>query len=60
MEATKKTAIMNCTSFDELLDAEYGKVGTPNRDTFEAEALAFCLAECSKSERKTQGVVSYV
>ena len=28
MDAKKKEAIMECTSFDELLDAEYGERGT--------------------------------
>lgn len=25
---------MNCTTLDELLDVQYGKVGTPERDEF--------------------------
>lgn len=29
MDKTKKEAIMNAQTFDELLDAEYGKPGTP-------------------------------
>jgi hypothetical protein len=29
MDAKKKESIMNATTFDELLDAEYGKIGTP-------------------------------
>lgn len=36
---------MNCTTFEELLDEEYGSMGTPERMKFEAEAEAFCLAE---------------
>lgn len=44
MDAKKKKAIMECTSFDELLDAEYGERGTEARENFEAEAEAFCLA----------------
>lgn len=36
---------MNCTSFDEMLDEEYGAIGTTERMKFEAEAEAFCLAE---------------
>lgn len=42
MDANKKKAIMECTSFDELLDAEYGERGTETRENFEAEAKAFC------------------
>ena len=41
MDTKKKKAIMESTSFDELLDAEYGKRGTVAREAFEAEAEAF-------------------
>lgn len=47
---------MNSTTFDELLDAEYGKVGTPERDKYDDEAQAFILAECLKDERKRAGL----
>lgn len=56
MEARKKQALMKCTSFDELLDAKYGKMGTPERDQFEDDAQAFILAECLKEERKKAGL----
>lgn len=56
MDAKKKEAIMNSTTFDELLDAEYGKVGTPERDKYEDDAQAFILAECLKDERKKAGL----
>lgn len=42
MDANKKKAIMECTSFDELLDVEYGERGTETRETFEAETKVFC------------------
>ena len=45
MTEEKKQAIMNCETFDELLDQEYGPQGTPERASFETEAEAFCLAE---------------
>lgn len=35
---------MQCSTFDELLDAEYGKPGTPEREQFDTDAAAFCLA----------------
>lgn len=54
MDAKKKEAIMASTTLDELLDAEYGKVGTARRDAFEAEA--FCLAECLKEHRLQAGL----
>ncbi len=56
MDSKKKESIMAATSLDELLDAEYGKVGTPARDTFETDAEAFCLAEKLKEERKNAGL----
>ena len=58
MDAKKKEAIMECTSFDELLDAEYGKRGTEARENFETEAEAetFCLAECLKEQRRLAGL----
>ena len=43
MTEEKKQAIMNCETFDELLDQEYGPQGTPERASFETEAEAFCL-----------------
>ena len=56
MEAKKKKAIMESTSFEELLNAEYGEQGTMARDNFEAEAEAFCLAECLKEQRRLAGL----
>jgi DNA-binding XRE family transcriptional regulator len=56
METKKKEAIMASTTFDELLDAEYGKEGTARRDAFEAKAEAFCLAECLKEHRLQAGL----
>lgn len=56
MDTKKKKAIMESTTFDELLDAEYGKRGTMAREAFEAEAEAFCLAECLKEHRRLSGM----
>lgn len=42
--------IIQCSTFDELLDAEYGKPGTPEREQFDADAAAFCRAETLKEE----------
>ena len=47
---------MESTSFDELLDAEYGEHGTETREKFEAEAETFCLAECLKEQRRLAGL----
>lgn len=56
MDANKKQAIMEAKTFDDLLNVEYGKVGTPARDQYEDDAQAFCLAECLKEERKRAGL----
>ena len=56
MKEEKKKAIMNCNTFDELLDEEYGKMGTPERMKFEAEAEAFCLAETLKEQSLLAGL----
>jgi ribosome-binding protein aMBF1 (putative translation factor) len=56
MDEKKKQAIMESESFDDLLNAEYGERGTEARETFEAEADAFCLAECLKERRRLAGL----
>ena len=48
--------IMNCSTFDELLDVEYGKTGTPEREQFDTDATAFCLAETLKEELLKTGL----
>ena len=56
MDAQKKEAIMECTSFEDLLNAEYGERGTEARENFEVEAEAFCLTECLKEQRRLAGL----
>ena len=56
MDSAKKDAIMNALTFDQLLDAEYGQIGTPERDQFEIDAAAFSLAETLKEERLKAGL----
>lgn len=56
MEAKKKEAIMACETFDDLLNAEYGKRGAEEREKFESEAETFCLAECLKEQRRQAGL----
>lgn len=51
-----KKSIKGCTTFDELLDREYGVKGTPERDQFDRDAEAFILAERLKEERKKAGL----
>ena len=46
MEEKKNKAIMNCgDDYDDILDIQYGRKGTPSRDRFDREAEAFILAE---------------
>ena len=40
------------TSFEELLDAQFGKKGSPSRDQFDADSLAFRLGVMLKEARK--------
>lgn len=47
---------MECRTLDELLDVEYGKPGTQERDAFDRETQAFCLAETLKEERLRAGL----
>lgn len=56
METNKDERIMNCTTLDELLDVQYGKVGTLERDEFDKETQAFCLAATLKEERLRAGL----
>lgn len=56
MDENKRKAIMKSSTFDELLDNEYGKTGSPERDKYEDEAQTFILAQCLKEERKKAGL----
>lgn len=47
---------MACNTLDELLDAEYGVNGTPEREKFNEETRAFCLAETLREERRRAGL----
>ena len=52
----KKEQIKKCQTLDEILDVEYGPIGSPERNQFEQEAEAFILAERLKEERKKAGL----
>ncbi len=49
---TKNDKIRNAKNFDELLDIEYGKIGTKERDDFEEKAQYFVISEMLKEARK--------
>lgn len=56
MDKKKENAIMNCSNLDELLNADFGEVGTPSREEFDKETEAFCLAQTLKEERIRAGL----
>lgn len=56
MAKNKDNNILECTTLDELLNVEYGLPGTPERDKFDRETQAFCLAETLKEERLRAGL----
>ncbi len=44
--------IRNAKSFDELLNAKYGEIGSEKRDNFEEKAQYFVISEMLKEARK--------
>ncbi|MGM9846922.1 MAG: helix-turn-helix domain-containing protein [Muribaculaceae bacterium] len=56
IDENKQEQLKRCTSFEELLDVEYGKMGSAERNDFESNAEAFILAECLREERKKAGL----
>ena len=49
---TEITSFKNVRTFDDLLNAEYGPVGTPARTTLEVNAEAFRTGEMLKEARR--------
>ncbi len=49
---SKKEAIRNAKNFDEVLDVQYGKIGTKKRDEFELKAQYFIISEILKEARR--------
>ena len=56
MEKNKKDTLINCSNLDELLNVEFGEIGTQSRDEFNKETEAFCLAQTLKEERIHAGL----
>jgi len=56
MNAIENRQPIECNTLDELLDAEYGVKGTPERERFDGETRVFCLAETLKEERLRAGL----
>lgn len=47
---------LNLTPIEDLIAEDFGKVGTPERDTFEVECDAFIIGEQLKDERLKAGL----
>jgi DNA-binding XRE family transcriptional regulator len=56
MQQAKKDKLMNCSTLDQLLAAEYGEPGSESRKQFDDEAQAFCLAQTLKEARLHAGL----
>ena len=56
MDSKKKEALLKCGTFEELLDEDFGKVGTPERNLFDAETREFCIAQVLREERINAGL----
>ena len=48
----KNEAIRKTKNFDELLDIQYGKIGTKKRDEFEEKAQYFVISQMLKDARR--------
>lgn len=46
----------NVGDFDEVLNALYGKPGTPQREAFRREAYAYCVGSIIHDARKSEGM----
>lgn len=56
MNKDKRTAILEAKTFEDLLNAEYGPIGTPERDEYDRQSQEFRIAEILKEERKKAGL----
>jgi hypothetical protein len=44
------------TSVDDVMDAKFGKVGTPEREAFRREAYAYYMGQVMREPRKSEKV----
>ncbi|GAB6011250.1 helix-turn-helix domain-containing protein [Viscerimonas tarda] len=44
------------TSVDDIMDAKFGKVGTPEREAFRREAYAYCMGQIIHDARKNEKI----
>ncbi len=52
VKKSKKDRILETQNVDELLDVQFGKIGTKGRDDFEEKAQYFVISEMLKAARK--------
>ena len=50
---SKRNKFNDISSFDELLNAKYGEIGTEERNEFEEESQKFFISEMLKDARKS-------
>ena len=48
----KKEAVRKAKNFDEILDVQYGKIGTKKRGEFELKAQYFVISQILKEARR--------
>lgn len=46
----------NLISIDDIMDAEFGKVGTPEREAFRKESYAFCMGQLIYDARRKEKI----
>jgi len=56
MKSMEDSNMKNTTNFEDLLREKYGEKGTPNRDRYEADSLAFRLGIMLKEARKDANI----
>ena len=44
------------TSVDDIMDAKFGKAGTPERELFRREAYAYCMGKVIQDARKSEKI----
>lgn len=56
MKSREELQALNCTPIEDLIEEDFGVVGTPERDAFELECDAFIIGERLKQVRKNMGM----
>lgn len=56
MKSMEENKMKSITNFEDLLKGKYGDKGTPDRDKYEADSLAFRLGVMLKEARKDANI----